>query len=40
MPDGVVVSAGSVVGKKAYKPYSIITGNPARAIGFRGDTES
>lgn len=36
LPDGVVVTAGSVVGVKAYKPYSIIAGNPARAIGFRG----
>ena len=35
IPDGVVVSAGSVVGKKPYKPYSVIAGNPARAIGFR-----
>ena len=36
LPDGVVVTAGSVVGVKAYKPYSIIAGNPARMIGFRG----
>lgn len=36
LPDGVVVSAGSVVGVKAYRPYSIIAGNPARVIGFRG----
>ena len=35
IPDGVVIVAGSVVGKKPYKPYSIIAGNPARAIGFR-----
>ena len=35
LPEGVVVSSGSVVGKKAYKPYSIIAGNPARVIGFR-----
>jgi len=35
IPDGVVVAAGSVVGKKAYKPYSIIAGNPARVIGHR-----
>jgi len=36
LPEGVVVTAGSVVGIKAYKPYSIIAGNPARTIGFRG----
>ena len=35
LPEGVIVSAGSVVGKKAYKPYSVIAGNPARIIGFR-----
>lgn len=35
LPDGVVVTAGSVVGVKAYKPYSIISGNPARIIGYR-----
>lgn len=35
IPDGVVVSANSVVGKKDYKPYSILAGNPARVIGFR-----
>lgn len=36
LPDGCVVAAGSVVGAKAYKPYAIIAGNPARMIGFRG----
>ena len=35
LPDGVVVSAGSVVGIKAYSPYSIVAGNPARVIGSR-----
>ena len=29
IPRGCVVSAGSVVGKKKYPPYSIIAGNPA-----------
>ena len=36
LPDGVVVTAGSIVGIKAYKPYAIISGNPARIIGYRG----
>lgn len=36
LPDGVVVAASSVVGVKTYKPYSIIAGNPARIIGYRG----
>jgi len=36
IPDGVVVTASAVVGIKAYKPYSIISGNPARVIGYRG----
>jgi acetyltransferase-like isoleucine patch superfamily enzyme len=35
LPDGVVVSAGSVVGVKQYPPFSILAGNPARVIGFR-----
>jgi len=35
LPEGAIVSSGSVVGKKPYKPYSIIAGNPARVIGFR-----
>ena len=33
---GCVVSAGAVVGGKAYPPYAIIAGNPARVIGYRG----
>ncbi len=33
---GCVVSAGAVVGGKRYKDYSILAGNPARVIGFRG----
>lgn len=36
LPDGCIVSAGAVVGAKPYKPYSILAGNPARVIGFRG----
>lgn len=35
LPTGIIVSAGSVVGAKPYKPYSIIAGNPARVIGHR-----
>lgn len=40
LPDGCVVASGAVVGVKAYKPYSILAGNPARAIGFRGTEET
>jgi acetyltransferase-like isoleucine patch superfamily enzyme len=35
--DGVVVSAGSVVGGKDIEPYAIVAGNPARKIGSRMD---
>jgi acetyltransferase-like isoleucine patch superfamily enzyme len=35
LPDGAVVSAGAIVGKKFYKPFSILAGNPARVIGYR-----
>jgi len=35
LPEGCVVSAGSVVGKKKYPPYGIIAGYPARTIGSR-----
>lgn len=35
--DGVVVSAGSVVGGKDIEPYAIVAGNPARRIGSRRD---
>lgn len=35
LPEGCVVSAGSVVHKKAYPPYSIIAGVPCRVIGNR-----
>jgi acetyltransferase-like isoleucine patch superfamily enzyme len=43
LPDGCVVCAGAVVSAKEYKPYSILAGNPARVIGYRGtrtDTEA
>lgn len=33
--DGVIVSAGSVVGGKDVEPYAILAGNPARRIGSR-----
>jgi acetyltransferase-like isoleucine patch superfamily enzyme len=36
LPRGCVVAAGSVVGIKPYKEFSILVGNPARVIGFRG----
>lgn len=35
LPDGCVVSAGSVVGKKTYPSWSILAGFPARVIGMR-----
>ncbi len=36
LPEGCIVCAGSVVGGKPYRPYSILAGNPARVIGYRG----
>ena len=36
IPEGCIVSAGAVVGGKPYRPYSILAGNPARVIGYRG----
>jgi acetyltransferase-like isoleucine patch superfamily enzyme len=36
LPDGVVVTVGSIVCVGAYKPYSILSGNPAKVIGYRG----
>ena len=33
--EGVVISAGSVVGGKKVKPFAMLAGNPARIIGFR-----
>lgn len=35
LPEGCVVSAGSVVAKKKYPPFSILAGYPARVIGYR-----
>ena len=32
---GCIISAGTVIGKKEIKPYSIIAGNPGRVIGSR-----
>jgi len=39
LPDGCIVSAGAVVAAKVYRPYSMLAGNPARVIGFRGGKE-
>lgn len=39
LPEGCVVSAGAVVGVKPYRPFSILAGNPARAIGIRGGSD-
>ena len=36
LPEGCIVCAGAVVGGKPYRPYSILAGNPARVIGYRG----
>ncbi|MEA1948817.1 MAG: acyltransferase [Thermodesulfobacteriota bacterium] len=33
--EGVIISAGSVVGGKKVKPFSVLAGNPARIIGSR-----
>ncbi|MBK8167749.1 MAG: acyltransferase [bacterium] len=35
LPEGCVVSAGSVVGKKAYPAWSVLAGHPARVIQLR-----
>jgi maltose O-acetyltransferase len=35
IPDGCVVSAGTVVSKRRYAPYSILAGYPAEQIGLR-----
>ncbi len=39
LPQGCVVSAGSVVGKKSYPAWSILAGYPARVIGNRRGSE-
>ena len=39
LPEGCVVSAGSVVAKKRYPPFSILAGYPARVIGNRKPKE-
>jgi acetyltransferase-like isoleucine patch superfamily enzyme len=36
LPRGCIVSAGAVVSGKTYRPFSILAGNPARVIGYRG----
>lgn len=33
--EGVIISAGSIVGGKTIPPYKIVAGNPARVIGTR-----
>jgi len=35
IPKGCIISAGSVLGAKRYKEFSILAGNPARVISFR-----
>lgn len=40
LPEGCVVSAGSVVGKKNYPPYSILLGYPARVMGRRKEIDA
>lgn len=35
IPEGCIVSAGSVVGVKSFPSFSILAGNPARVIGLR-----
>lgn len=35
LPEGCVVTAGSLVGIKRYPPWSILSGNPCRVIGNR-----
>ena len=39
IPEGCVVSAGSIVGKRRFPPFSILAGNPCRPIGSRNVTQ-
>lgn len=39
LPEGCIVAAGSIVGKKKYPPWSILAGYPARVIGNRLSVE-
>lgn len=36
LPRGCIVAAGAVISGKAYRPFSILAGNPAQVIGYRG----
>lgn len=38
IPEGCVISAGSIVGLKKYPPFSILSGNPCRVVGNRKKT--
>ena len=40
LPEGCVVAARSVVAKKAYPPFSILAGYPARVVGRRDVPET
>ena len=40
LPEGCVVSAGSVLAKKKYPPYAILAGYPARVIGSRNPKDA
>ncbi len=35
LPEGCIVSAGSVVGLKKYPPFALLAGNPCRVVGNR-----
>jgi len=39
IPEGCVVSAGSIVGIKKFPPYAILAGNPCRVVGNRKPLE-
>lgn len=40
LPRGCIVCAGAIVGSKPYQPFSILAGNPARVIGYRGGSHA